>query len=41
LSEDGPKNHVAVSQGDHSPDNVKFPDNSITVRDVPPRHLGC
>ena len=27
-------------QGDHSPHNVKFPDNSPTVRD-PPAHVKC
>ena len=26
-------------QGDHSPDNVKFPDNSLTVRGT--RHVEC
>jgi len=30
-----------VPQGDHSPDNVKFPDNSLTVRGTPPRHSAC
>ena len=25
-------------QGYHSPDNVKFPDNSLTVRCTPPQH---
>jgi len=28
-------------QGDHSPDNVKFPDISPTVRGTPPRHSAC
>ena len=27
------------TQGDHSPDNVKFPDNSLTVRST--RHVKC
>jgi len=25
-----------MTQGDHSPDNVKFPDNSMTVPSTPP-----
>jgi len=31
------------SQGDHSTDNAKFPDNSLTVRGTPPRtrHVKC
>jgi len=30
-------------QGDHSPDNVKFPDISLTVHGTPPspRHSAC
>jgi len=28
-------------QGDHSPDNAKFPDNSLTVRGTPPQHSAC
>jgi len=28
-------------QGDHSPDNVKFPDDSLTVRGTPLRHSAC
>jgi len=27
-------------QGDHSPDNMKFPDISVTVRSTP-RHPAC
>ena len=30
-------NFLALVQGDHSPDNVKFPDISLTVRDT--RHI--
>jgi len=29
------------TQGEHSPDNVKFADISLTVRGTPPRHLAC
>ena len=29
-----------VIQGDHSPDNVEFPDNSLTVRGTP-AHVKC
>jgi len=32
---------VIKMQGDHSPDNVKFPNNSLTVRGTPPRHSAC
>jgi len=28
-------------QGDHFPDNVKFPDISMTVRSTAPRHSAC
>jgi len=28
-------------QGDHSPDDVKFLDNSLTVRCTPLRHSAC
>jgi len=28
-----------IIQGDHSPDNVKFPDNSLTVRST--RRVNC
>jgi len=28
-------------QGDHFPDNVKFPDISMTVRGTLPRHSAC
>ena len=28
-------------QGDHSPDNVKFPDISLMVPSTPPRHSAC
>jgi len=28
-------------QGDHSADNVKFPDITLTVRDTPPWHSAC
>ena len=31
---------AAVWQGDHSPDNVQFPDNSLTVRGTPV-HVKC
>jgi len=32
--------HAKV-QGDHSPDNVKFPDDSLMVHGIPPRHSAC
>jgi len=28
-------------QGNHSPDNMKFPDNSLMVRGTPPWHSAC
>jgi len=28
-------------RGDHSPDNVKFPDITLTVCDNPPWHSAC
>jgi len=31
---------VPTIQGDHSPDNVKFPDNSMMVRSTP-AHVKC
>ena len=38
-------NNVALKlcdvQGDHSPDNVKFPDISLAVHGTPPRHSAC
>jgi len=33
--------HLYELQGDHSPDNVKFPDISPTVRSTPPLHSCC
>jgi len=30
-----------LTQDDHSPDNVKFPAISLTVRGTPPWHLTC
>ena len=33
------KNTEHIFQGDHSPDNVKFPDDSLTVRGT--RHVKC
>ena len=33
--------HLYELQGDHSPDNVKFPDISLTVRSTPPLHSAC
>jgi len=30
-----------VLQGDHSPDNIKCPDNSLTVRGTPLQHSAC
>jgi len=29
------KSSQSIIKGDHSPDHVKFPDNSLTVRDTP------
>jgi len=34
-------NKLLNYQGDHSPDNLKFPDDSLTVRGTPPRHSAC
>jgi len=33
--------NIPDTQADHSPDNVKFPNNSLTVRGTPPRHSMC
>ena len=30
-----------INQGDHFPDNVKFPDNSLAVHGTLPRHSAC
>jgi len=30
-----------MKHGDHSPDNVKFPDMSLTVPGTPPQHSAC
>jgi len=32
------KNWCVTVQGDHSPDNVKFPGNSVMVCVMPPGH---
>ena len=32
---------LKYSQGDHSPDNVKFSDNSLTVCGIPTWHSSC
>ena len=34
-------NKLLNYQGDHSPDNLKFPDDSLTVRGTPQRHSAC